>query len=275
MTRPSFALPCVELNLVLLAMRVQLFLAFLLFCLPNVQVEQAEQGLIRRTSSAKKTPSSTAADMPPAVAFQAASGSVRQGESQDALEARRQGGWPHLRLVAREHIPAEEAILALPPHCVVPAYALRAAAERWEGHPGGGEGQEGKGGGKRGQDDVSLPAWPQHEPLPYADAPDDVVLTAWLLRERAKGRGSPWQPLLDLLPARSPIPLFWTQQQLQELELRNAMLKVRAHQGHTEALYTAHCTLYTVQCTMYTVPSPSSGPSSSCKSWSCATLCSR
>lgn len=219
----------------------------------GLQVVETEQGLLRRMAShpqgsgrpsvAKASPELSSEPTSEREQGEGWTEGVREG-------GKREGGWPHLRLVALEHIPAEEAILALPPHCVVPASALRAAAQRGgergeegEGVGGGDEEDDGKGrrrqsGEEGGPGDVNLSPWQGREPLPYADAPDDVILTAWLLRERAKGERSLWLPLLDLLPDRSPVPLFWSEQQVQELELRYAMQKVR---GSTALYCTAPC----------------------------------
>ncbi|XP_078429596.1 rubisco methyltransferase family protein [Wolffia australiana] len=45
-----------------------------------------------------------------------------------------------------------------------------------------------------------------------------VSLALFILRERAKGAESFWKPYLDILPASTDSPLFWSEEQLSELQ---------------------------------------------------------
>ncbi|CAI5495007.1 unnamed protein product [Closterium sp. Naga37s-1] len=71
---------------------------------------------------------------------------------------------------------------------------------------------------------LSRPAPPP--PAPYKNAGDDVTVAAWLLREWRKGKESFYSPWINLLPGYVPLPLFWDEATLGELDSGEAIERV-------------------------------------------------
>ncbi|CAI5531003.1 unnamed protein product [Closterium sp. Naga37s-1] len=63
-------------------------------------------------------------------------------------------------------------------------------------------------------------------PAPYKHAGDDVTVAAWLLREWRKGKESFYSPWINLLPGYVPLPIFWDEATLGELDSGEAIERV-------------------------------------------------
>ncbi|CAI5472921.1 unnamed protein product [Closterium sp. Yama58-4] len=63
-------------------------------------------------------------------------------------------------------------------------------------------------------------------PPPYKNAGDDVTVAAWLLREWRKGKDSFYSPWINLLPGYVPLPVFWDEATLGELDSGEAIERV-------------------------------------------------
>lgn len=73
---------------------------------------------------------------------------------------------------------------------------------------------------------VVTPELLANESLPHQHASPEVILAAWLLREKSLGEASKWFPYLSSLPSGVDNPLFWDKDSLEELEAPEIILEV-------------------------------------------------
>ncbi|GJP79968.1 hypothetical protein CLOP_g10197 [Closterium sp. NIES-67] len=82
---------------------------------------------------------------------------------------------------------------------------------------------------------LNRPASPP--PAPYKHAGDDVTVAAWLLREWKRGSASFYAPWINLLPGYVPLPIFWDEGTLQELDSGEMVERVEESLRYVEEAY--------------------------------------